>query len=99
MIPLCVTIIDLSLYGLHCQKSLKSVSIRGASNVGINFKSYMKTTRIIARSAVIPYSYKWPGSSLSNPLLFADNNNLFLSGRYNDMIMETLNNELKEISL
>ena len=33
------------------------------------------------------------------PILFADDSNLFISGRDPDLIMRTMNNELKEISL
>ena len=33
------------------------------------------------------------------PILFADDSNLFISGRDSDLIMKTLNEELKEISL
>ena len=33
------------------------------------------------------------------PILFADDSNLFISGRDPDLIMRTINNELKEISL
>ena len=33
------------------------------------------------------------------PILFANDSNLFISGRDSDMMMKTLNAELKEISL
>ena len=33
------------------------------------------------------------------PILFADDSNLFISGRDSDLIMKTLNEELKEISI
>ena len=33
------------------------------------------------------------------PILFADDSNIFISGRYSDLIMNTLNEELKEISI
>ena len=59
------------------------------------------TTRVNSRSSVVSFIYKWPGFSLQYtfPILFADDSNLFISGNDADLIMKTLNTELKEISL